>query len=124
MAFYFPQLDDAQSQGQQDESDSDPLGHLSQLGVQALGLVLGQEGIGTAGNGTGQTGTLTGLQHDDGHQSQRKQNLNNGNSELHVKIVPFKRPGGESCRLSGLFQNQWIGYHNKKGKASNFLQKV
>ena len=117
-------LDQAQSQSHQNEGDSHPLGHLGQLGIQALGLVLGQEGVSAAGDGTGQTSALTGLQHDDGHQSQRKQNLNNGNSELHVKIVPFKRPGGESCRLSGLFQNKWIGYHNKKGKASNFLQKV
>ena len=99
MAFCFPQLDDAQSQGQQDEGDGDPLGHLSQLGVQTLCLVLGQEGVSTAGNGTGQTGALTGLQHNDGHQSQRKQDLNHGNSELHVKNRSFQRPGGRIMSL-------------------------
>ena len=89
MAFYFPQLDDAQSQGQQNKSDSDPLGHLSQLGVQALGLVLGQEGVSTAGDGAGQASTLAGLQHNDSDQGQGQDHLEDSDSELHGKIVPF-----------------------------------
>ena len=89
MAFYFPQLDDAQSQGQQNESDSDPLGHLSQLGVQALGLVLGQEGVSAAGDGAGQASTLAGLQHDNSDQGQGQDHLEDSDSELHGSNLPF-----------------------------------
>ena len=89
MAFYFPQSDDGQSQSQRDESNGDPLGHLGQLGVQALSLVLGQEGVSAAGDGAGQASTLAGLQHDDSDQSQGQDHLEDSDSELHGKIVPF-----------------------------------
>ena len=42
-----------------------PFGGAGQLGVQSLGLVAGQEGVGHAADGTGEAGALAGLeQHD------------------------------------------------------------
>ena len=43
--------DQAQHQGKHHKHQRHPLGHLSQLGIHALGLVLGQEGIRAAGDG-------------------------------------------------------------------------
>lgn len=83
MAFYFPRLDDAQSQGQQNESDSDPLGHLSQLGVEALGLTLGKEVVSTAADGTGDAGALTGLEEDDDDEEERGDQKKNAESDSH-----------------------------------------
>ena len=88
-------LDHAQSQSHQNEGDSHPLGHLGQLGVQALSLILGQEGVSSAGDGTGQAGALAGLEHNNGHHSQRQENLNNSESHLHKNHISFQSPMGE-----------------------------
>ena len=68
---------EGQSQGENQESDGDPLGSLGELGVPGLGLVLGQEGVRAAGNGAGQTGGLTGLQQNHSDQKQGQQNHDN-----------------------------------------------
>ena len=68
----------AQGQGDEDPEDGYPLGHLGQFGVQTLGLVLGQEGVGTAGDGAGQAGALAGLEHHHGDNGQAAQDLNDG----------------------------------------------
>ena len=47
-----------EAQGQQNESQGEPLGGLCQLGVQRLGLALGQEGLRAAGDGAGEAGAL------------------------------------------------------------------
>ena len=71
------------------EGNGNPLGHLGQLGVNALGLVLGQEGVSTAGDGAGQASTLAGLQHDDSDQGQGQDHLEDSDSELHGSNLPF-----------------------------------
>ena len=126
MAFYFPRLDDAQSQGQQNESDSDPLGHLSQLGVQALGLVLGQEGVSAAGDGAGQAVALAGLQHDNSDQGQGQDHLEDSDSELHGKIVPFNAWQTQARYDVSLAsdQNHQKGYHNDIKKSRTFVKKA
>ena len=126
MAFYFPQLDDAQSQGQHDESDGDPLGHLSQLGVQALGLVLGQEGVSAAGDSTGQASTLAGLQHNDSDQGQGQDHLEDSDSELHGKIVPFNAWHTQARYDVSLApdQNHRKGYHILIQKSRTFVKKA
>ena len=84
---------EAHDQSQNHESNGNPLGSLGQLGVHALGLVLGQESVGTAADGTGQAGTLAGLQDDNGNQSQRNDKVNDRNNNLsngHDKIQSFR----------------------------------
>ena len=74
--------DDAQGQGDDDPEDGNPLGHLGQLGIQAFGLVLGQEGISAAGDGAGQTGTLAGLEHNHSDDGQTAQDLDDGENQI------------------------------------------
>ena len=105
-AAFINRSDQAQDQGQHHKHDGDPLGHLGQLGVPGLGLVLGQEGVHAAGNGAGQARALAGLEHDHGDQDQAAQKLNDGEGELHINIVPF-RPvqTGEKSKIdcNGIF---------------------
>ena len=78
-------------QRQNDKAQGDPLGHLGQLGVQSLGLALGQEGIGSAGNGTAEAGALAGLKQNDRDQENTGEKLKNGkNRGLRVHLIqPF-----------------------------------
>ena len=48
--------DKVQRESEHDESQPDPLGGLGQLGVERLGLALGEEGVRAAGNGAGEAG--------------------------------------------------------------------
>ena len=82
-AYTLLKLDKVQNQGQQYEQQSDPLGCLSQLLVQtAFGL--GQEGLSTAGDCTGQTGLLTGLEQNNCDKEQSGKNLNDGEDNSHL----------------------------------------
>ena len=46
--------DKVQRESEHDESQPDPLGGLGQLGVERLGLALGEEGVRAAGDGAGE----------------------------------------------------------------------
>ena len=87
----------AEDQGECHKPDGHPLCPAGQLSVPALGLVLGQEGVRTAGDGARQAGALARLgQHDKG-QKEGGQHLDHREDQLdsiHESIVPFKAPGG------------------------------
>ena len=80
-------LQDVQCQSQHDESSANPLGSASQLGIQRLGLVSGQEGV-TAADDAGQTGVLTGLEQNSQNQSHAAQQLQNSNKNKHIRKPP------------------------------------
>lgn len=65
-----------QQQGQNHESNGDPLGGTSQHCVPGRSLVLGHKAVCNTGDGTGQTGVLTGLEHNNSNYSKSRDNLN------------------------------------------------
>ena len=75
-------LQQAHHKGQDHKADGHPLGHLGQLGVPALGLVLGHEGVGHAGDGAGQARALTGLEQHHGDQENGGGHVNNAQNQL------------------------------------------
>ena len=93
-------LQQVQDESQNDEDQSNPLGHASQSGIQGLGLALAHEGISGAGDGTGQTGGLTGLQQNDSNQEQGSDHFNDGQNNRksvhnilrNAKALPHFRP--------------------------------
>ena len=88
--FRFGELaQDQQNDGQDQESSANPLGAAGDLGIDALGLVLGQEGIGNAADGAGQTGALAGLEQNGQDDGQAANQLQNGNKQFH-KVNPPK----------------------------------
>ena len=97
----FAILDDAQCQRDDDPENRHPLGHLCQLSIQALSLVLGQEGVRTAGNGSGQAGALAGLEHNHRDNRQPAQDLDNGENQIQRIHVTrsFQGPGGRKLTV-------------------------
>ena len=76
-------LNQAQSQGQKDPSQSYPLGSRSQGLIQVALLALTEEGILIAtGQSTGQASFLTGLQHNNNDQHQAGDHFQNSQNEL------------------------------------------
>lgn len=71
-------LQQVQNESQDDEHQSNPLGHASQSGVQGLGLGLAHESVGSTGDGTGQASGLAGLQQNDGDQEQGSDDFDDG----------------------------------------------
>ena len=81
-----------EAQGQQNESQGEPLGGLCQLGVQRLGLALGQEGLCAAGDGAGEAGALAALhKHDrgDSNAGEDLENSENNGDDRHL-FQPFQ----------------------------------
>ena len=71
-------MQDIEDQGQNDESSADPLGSLSELSVEALGIAAGEESIRTAAaDAVRQTGVLAGLEQNCQNDSQAAQKLKN-----------------------------------------------
>ena len=76
-----------QSERQDDEGETDPLGGLCELGVHGLGLALGEEGVRAAGDGAGEAGTLAGLEEDDDRNSEGGEKLQNRESDVHLNSI-------------------------------------
>ncbi len=70
-----------ESQSEDNESKSDPLGCLCKLSVQSLSLALGEEGVSAAGDSTGKAGTLAALEEHDNGKSNTAENLNNSKND-------------------------------------------
>ena len=128
----YESLHQAQGQGQQDPSQSDPLSSGSQLLIQSRALILAQIGISTAGDGTGQASLLTGLQQNDHNQADAGDDLQDSQNNLHnlhfINLPPPKTANRMSlskeklCRYSRFILSQ----HDKNCKnfftfAPNFL---
>lgn len=79
---FFAFSEQADHKGNDHKADGHPLGHLGQLGVPALGLVLGHEGVGHAGDGAGQARALTGLEQHHGDQENGGGHVNNAQNQL------------------------------------------
>ena len=71
-------LQQIENEGQENESESDPLGHLGELGVHGLGLSLEGIAVIAAANGAADAAALTGLEHDDSNESETCDELNDG----------------------------------------------
>ena len=80
-------MQNVEDQGQNDESSTDPLGSLSQLCIEALGITAGQESLSNlAADAVGQPGILTGLEknsHNDSQTAEKLKNSHENDSELH-----------------------------------------
>ena len=74
--------DHVEHKRQHDENDSDPLRHLCELCVHGAGLVLRHIGVGSAGDGAGESGTLSGLEQNDDGKSDAEDELDYRNNEL------------------------------------------
>jgi len=70
-------LYEVQDKGEQNEDQCKPLGSLGQLGIEGLAFALAEESVSTAGDSTGETGTLAALHEDDDHNGQTGDNLKN-----------------------------------------------
>ncbi len=81
-ALNFNSLQEVQNEGQKNESKSDPLGHLGELCVHGLGLGLEGIAVAAAADSTAETGTLTGLEHDDNDETEACDKLNDGEYEF------------------------------------------
>ena len=85
-------VQEVEDQGENDEHQSDPLGPAGQLGVHALGLVLGQEGIHAAADGAGDARALAGLEQHHEDQEQGGDDLSdrqNRSNNCHFSKSPF-----------------------------------
>ena len=85
-------LNQNQNQSDDHEADGNPLGPASQLGIPALGLVLGQEGIHAAADGTGDARALAGLEQHHEDQEQGGDDLSdrqNRSNNCHLSKSPF-----------------------------------
>ena len=71
----FRSLEQAQGKGQQDPDQGNPFRSGSKHLVQAAALGLAQISVGIAGDRTGQTGLLTGLQQNHNNQAHTDQSL-------------------------------------------------
>lgn len=72
-------MQNVQSQSQDDESGTDPLGGLSELGIEGLGVTAGEESVSSlAADAAGQTGVLTGLEQNRKDNNETAQKLKNG----------------------------------------------
>ena len=74
-------LQDQQDQRQDQEDGPNPFGGAGQLGVQSLGLVAGQEGVGHTADGTGEAGALAGLEEHDDNDCQTAEKLQDRDDE-------------------------------------------
>ncbi len=81
---------ESQSQSENNKAQTNPLGHLRKLCVQSDGLGLGHEGVCTAGNGTGQTGTFSGLEKHNDDKEKAGHKLKNSDGERHNVIQSFQ----------------------------------
>ena len=81
----FQLSDDVEDKGEDNESDGDPLGGLSQLSVQRTALILGGERLRDTADSAGKTCALARLEHNDEDNSDCAEELENGDSELHIK---------------------------------------
>ena len=89
-------LHQGDDQSQHHKGDGHPLGPAGQLGVPALGLVLGQEGVGAAGDGPVETGGLALLQQHHGDQKDGQQNLDHSQDDLDHSFSFLSIPGPKS----------------------------
>ena len=77
-ALYYFSLQKVENEGQENEAESDPLGHLGELGVHGLGLSLEGVAVIAAADGAADAAALAGLEHDDGDESDAGEKLNDG----------------------------------------------
>ena len=91
-AFVRSGSDDVQDKGEHNEDEGKDRRELGELGVPGLGLSLGQEVVGAAGDRTGETGALSALHQNDHGEgkagNQLKNRKNNGNGR-HNRVNPF-----------------------------------
>ena len=94
-------------QRQHDKHRADPLRGLGELGVDTLGLALGQVGVRDAADGTGQALALAGLEQDDRDQNQRGDQLQNCNKNNHQVFPPtYLLPHGHKIHIVDLILPQ------------------
>ena len=75
-------LQKVQNEGEEDESQSDPLGPLAELGIHGLGLSLEGIAVAAAADSAADAGALAGLEHDDSDKSETGEKLNDGEYEF------------------------------------------
>jgi len=82
-------LQQVQHEGEDNESQCDPLCPTSQLCVQSLGLSGVESKVvrAVAADGAGQTGVLTGLENDDANEGETAEQLDNSDGEFHVYFI-------------------------------------
>ena len=68
----------ADEEGQKHKADGEIFRHSGELGIPALRLIFGEEGIGAAGDGAGEAGSLTGLKQNNDGQNDTGNHLNDG----------------------------------------------
>ena len=74
----------AENQGENHEHCADPLGGTSQLCIESLGVALGHERISCAGDCTGETCGLTGLEQNSKNNSETGNYLQNSEKRNHA----------------------------------------
>lgn len=80
MNFY--NLQEIQNEGENNESKSNPLGHLGELCIHGLCLSLEGIAVVTAADSAAETGTLAGLEHDDNDEANTCEKLNDSEYEF------------------------------------------
>jgi len=75
-------LQQVENEGQENESKSDPLGPLGELCVHGLSLSLEGIAVIAAADGAADAAALTGLEHDDGDESDTGDKLNDGENNF------------------------------------------
>ena len=85
--FLFCFLQHMQHERKNDKRGAHPFGRTRELGVDGLGLVLGQERVCHAADGAGETGGLTGLEQHDADHEQTAQNLQNHHKRIHESYL-------------------------------------
>ena len=83
-------VEEAESEGENDESNGNPSGSLGKLGIETACLVLCKEGVGSAGDGAGETSALSALKQNNGYEKQAAEYLKNSDNELQGNFIPFK----------------------------------
>ena len=83
----FLSSDEVQHKGHDNESGGEPRRGLRKLFVPGLGLALGEEGLGAAGDRTGETGALSALHknnHGNGKAGEKLEDCKNDLNSRHV----------------------------------------
>ena len=83
-------VEEAESEGENDESNGNPSGSLGKLGIETACLILCKESIGGAGDGAGETCALSALEQNNGYKKQAAEYLKNSDNELQGNFIPFK----------------------------------
>jgi hypothetical protein len=81
--------DEVEDEGEDNECQTDPLGHLGKFAVPGLCLCLCHKGVRAAGDCTGKTAALTRLEKNNAGEEQSGEKLDNCKSKTHLLFNPF-----------------------------------